>query len=502
MLNTQEAYLKSVQATYRYYCYHVHNDGRDVDKDGHLWFPSKFHTFLCDTVQEFLEKPTDKAYEILIINTPPQHGKSTTITETLPSWYLLRNPDNSVIGISYGDDLAERFGRRNLDKVKKYGNLFGVKTDKNKAKAREFRFTGHKGGMISKGLGSGITGHPANLLLMDDPIKNRQEADSEATRNNIWNEFFDTVQSRLSAGGKVILIMTRWHEDDLAGRIIKEMPDRTTVINLPCEAEENDLLGRNVGDALCPEIGKDNKWLKDFKKAYSSEEGVRSWNALYQGRPTAREGNMIKREWWQYYDRSDYDNGNLKLDYMIMSVDATFKDEKKNDYVAIGVWGKRENRIYLIDLINEHLDFPSTVRKIRVMKAKYPRTTSILIEDKANGTAVIQTLKNEIMGIIPVTPDASKEARVQAVSFAIEAGNVYVPRDLRITWEFIEQCAAFPNGKNDDMVDEMSQALSRLIFKRTFRQKIHQIRKSEREFSLPSERKRSGIGKGDKIEVI
>lgn len=492
MKSAQDAYLQNVQATYRYFCYHAYNEGRDVLKDGYVWNPSKFHKYLCDTAQEFLEKETDKAYEILIINTPPQHGKSTTITETLPAWFLMRNPDKSVIELSYGDDLAQRFGRGNLTKIKRLGKLFGVSLDKNKANASEFRFEGHKGGMISRGLGSGVTGNPADFLLIDDPVKNRAEADSETYRNAIWAEFFDTVQSRLSAGGKVILIMTRWHEDDLAGRILKELPDRTTVVNLPCEAEENDLLGRNVGDALCPEIGKGNEWLADFKKAYSSEEGVRSWNALYQGRPTAKEGNMIKREWWEYYNLSDYENGLLRFDTMIMSVDATFKDQKKNDYVAIEVWAKKDNRYYLVECINEHLNFPDTVRKIKLIKARFPKITAILIEDKANGTGIIQVLRDEMQGIIAVEPDASKESRVNRVSWIIESKCCYLPRDKKFTWEFVEQCSAFPNAKHDDMVDSCAYALTRLSNSRSIRSAIRSAMKGERYFNLP-EKKKVGV---------
>lgn len=500
MLDAQEAYLKNVQATYRYYCFHVHNDGRD--KADWLWIPSRFHMFLCDTVQEFIEKPTDKAYEILILNTPPQHGKSTTVTATLPSWYLMRNPDNKAITISYGDDLAQRFGKQNLDKVRDYGPVFGVKLDKKKANAKEFRIANHTGVMISAGYGSGLTGNPADLIIIDDPVKNRVEADSETDRNKKWTDYIDSIESRISAGGKIILIMTRWHEDDLAGRLMEQYADRTTVVNLPCEAEENDVLGREVGDALCPEIGRDNRWLVDFKASHMSEEGIRSWNALYQGRPTAKEGNMLKREWWEYYNYSDYEKGALVFDTMIMSVDATFKDEEKNDYVSIGVWGKIGVRIYLLECINEHLSFTETMRKIRVTKARYPRTTAILIEDKANGTAIIQVMKDQIPGIIAVSPDASKEARVNAVSHVIEAGNVYLPKDKKFTWAFIDQCASFPNGKHDDMVDMMSQALARLIFTRSMRRAMRATRKGDKYFNFPNKTRKSSTGKGDKINVI
>ena len=305
MATAQEAYLQNVQANYRFFCYHAHNNGRS--DDDLLWQPSRFHRFLCDKAQEFVEKPTDKAYEILILNTPPQHGKLTTITATFPAWYLMKNPDSKVIVTSYGDSLAQRFGKQNLDKVKEHGKIFGVSLDKKKANATEFRIAKHTGVMISAGYGSGLTGNPADLIIIDDPVKNRAEADSETDRNKKWADYIDSIESRISAGGKIILIMTRWHEDDLAGRLMEHYEDRTTVINLPCEAEDNDPLGRKIGEALCPEIGKGDAWLADFKASHMTEEGMRSWNALYQGHPSAREGNMLKREWWQYYNRSDYD---------------------------------------------------------------------------------------------------------------------------------------------------------------------------------------------------
>ena len=497
-----EDYLKVVQGTFKGFCYYAYNGGKK-EGDELAWIPSKFHTFLCDQIQEFVNKKTDKAFEILVINTPPQHGKSVTCTESFPAFYLMRNPDNKVIVVSYGDDLAERFGKRNLEKIENFGKLFGVKLNKKKATSRELEIAGHSGRMISKGFGSGITGQQADLIVIDDPVKNAKEADSQVYRDSKWEEFDFTIKSRLSAGGKVVLIMTRWHEDDLAGRILDEYADRTTLINLPCEAEENDLLGREVGDALCPEIGKGNEWLKDFKRTYSSEQGLRAWNALYQGRPTAKEGNVLKREWWKFYKRKDYDDGLLRFDQLVMSVDASFKDSEKNDFVAIEMWGKKGINIYLLDVINRHLDFPSTVRRIRQLKAQYPLTSAILIEDKANGSAIIQTLRNEVMGIVPVSPDASKEARVQAVTFAIEAGNVYLPDDVDFVWEFIDQCASFPNAKHDDMVDSMSQALARLIFTSSFKRKFDKVNIGN-VFTFSNIRKKpvDPAGKGSKIRRI
>lgn len=494
-------YIDEVRNLFRYYCYHVHNVGRKENEL--MWYPTKFHKFLCDEAQKFLEEKTANPYDILIISCPPQHGKSKTISETLPSWFLMRNPDKKVILVSYGDDLARRFGKANLDKVKSFGEIFGVTIDKGKANAKEFRLAKREGVMISAGYGAGLTGNRADLIVIDDPVKNRVEADSEKDREKKWNDYVDSIETRMAAGGKLILIMTRWHEDDLAGRLMEKRADSVKVINLPCEAEEDDLLGRKPGDALCPEIGKDKKWLKALKKNHTDEQGLRSWNALYQGRPTALEGNMLKRDWWEYYEYKDYEDGKIPLQSVIIAVDAAFKDEKKNDYVAIGVWGKHNNRYYMLDMINEHLNFTQTIRKIQVMNARFPETSAILIEDRANGPAIIEMLKNQVARVIAFSPGATKEERVNAISTLIEAGNVYLPKDKKITWAFIDQCASFPNGKHDDMVDVCSMALIRLNRVRGFARFARKAKaRMDNEFNVPRIRTRSGGEKGAIIDVI
>lgn len=451
-----ETYRAILQTDYCEYVKYVHQGS---------WKKTPFHHFLCKYVQNFIERETDKPYEILVIATPPQHGKSQSITETLPSWYLGRHPENHVIEISYNEDFAVKFGRRNRRKIEEFGDeIFGLTLAKDNNRAVEFETNKH-GGMISRGVGTGVTGQPANLMIIDDPIKNKKEAFSKSRRDLIYEEWLMSFKTRLAVGAKVVLIMTRWHEDDLAGRLLAE-EENIKLLRFPCECEEENTavekaLGRKIGDALCPEIGKDNNWLREYKKGLVSQEGSMTWNALFQGRPTAMEGNVIERDWWQYYEELPDE-----LASYVMSVDAAFKDEDQSDFVAIQIWGKVKHEIYLIDAVKKHLNFPDTIMEIRRLRAMYPECKTTLIEDRANGSAIITMLRREMTGIIAVQPNGSKMSRVQAILGAIESGNVHLPKNKRFTGDFVEECSSFPNAAHDDQVDCMSQALNRLIYQR------------------------------------
>jgi len=425
-----------------------------------IWVRSRFSEYLADRVQAFIEADTGNAYDIMVISCPPQHGKTMTITESLPSWYLGRNPRKRVIEVSYNEDSATRFLKANKRKVKDYGStVFGLKLG---GVDRSDRFELASGGSIlSRGVMAGITGNPADLLIIDDPIKNRQEADSETTRNAVWAEWRDSMKSRLSAGAKVILIMTPWHEDDIRARILNT-EQNVTLIRLPCEAEENDPMGRAPGDPLCPEIGKDAAWLQQFKAAYMNdpEGGQRSWQALYQCNPVIEGGNMVLRSWWQYYDVKEIRTFGTEA----ISVDATFKDKDDSDFVAIQVWGKLNGNYYLRYRVKEHLNFPSTVAKIQQCRTLFPNATRVYIEDKANGSAIIQVLQKTMIGVIPVNPKGGKVARVNAISPAIETGHVFLPKDAPWLEEYLKEWSEFPNGKHDDEVDATSQAISNMWY--------------------------------------
>ena len=442
----QQLAIALMRENYASYCYFVHKG---------KWIDTHFHKFLANRIQSFVETYTGNPYDILVLSCPPQHGKSLTVTETFPSWYVGKYPDRRCIIACYNDDFAGKFGRRNKAKIDEVGQfVFDIRLKK--SSDRDMEIADHDGGIITRGIMAGITGNAGDLIIIDDPVKNRLEADSSTYRERLWEEWENSIMTRTQAGTKIIIIQTRWHEDDLAGRVIAN-ENFVEVVNIPVEAEENDILGRNIGDALCPEIGKGNKWLQDFKQRYA--DGKRAWNALYMGRPTSAEGNIFKREWWQYYDKLPE-----HIQLVGISVDATFKDSDTSDFVAIEVWGKLNNDYYLIDLIKRRMDFPETLKAIRYMADKYPNKHSILIEDKANGSAIISMLKHEIGGIIAITPQESKIARANAITGIVEGGNVYLPRYSDFTGEFVEEFASFPNGVHDDLVDACTQFINKFKF--------------------------------------
>lgn len=412
------------------------------------------HTkLICDALQTV----ADGQQRYVMIEMPPRHGKSMTVTETFPSFFIAKNPEKRVIIASYSDTLARKFGRRNRDKVMEYGpSFFGVQLSQDNAASNNWSLAGHRGGLLATGIGGSITGEGADVLIIDDPFKNAEEANSKTIRDKVWDEWESTLSTRLHKGASVIVIMTRWHEDDIIGRLLEQSPRNWTRLRLPAIAEdEDDLLGRKPGEALCPELGFDEEWAKTKKK----EVGSRTWAALFQQRPAPESGDIFDRKWWKYYKALP---GHFQE--VVQSWDCTFKDDKESDYVVGQVWGRLGADKYLIDQVRDRMNFPTTVQAIRAMAAKHPEANAKYIEDKANGSAVIQILTNEIPGIIAVTPDGGKVARASAISPDVEAGNVYLPDPGIAPWigDFVEECTVFPNGAHDDQVDSMTQAINQM----------------------------------------
>ena len=453
---------------------------------------SHFHRYLCDKVQEFLEAPcTNGVFDILLLSVPPQCGKTYTITETLPSWFLGKHPDDSVIIAGYEGTFAESFSRRNRDKFNNFAtDIFRVQAN-DKVQGVALWETSRGGKCRAAGLKGGITGYGAELFIIDDPIKNKEQAQSETMLAKIHDEMGPSVQSRIHPCGKLIVIQTRWVENDVIGWIESNWSEFIWAnINIPCECEDpvTDPLGRRLGDSIMGEhlggynmpvkIRKDNVWLANAKKLIVAADGEYTWNALYQGHPTAENGNLFKRDAWQYYDREELPPD--KMEYLVMSVDATFKQTETSDKVAIEVWGIYRNDIYLLRLVNKRMGFTATVDKIKSLVKEIP-VDQLIIEDKANGPAIIETLSyiEGMPAIVGVNPKGGKYARAQAVSPFVDAHRVHIPQHwsaaekqdmeqsgkniLEPHVEFVEQLARFPFAKNDDMVDSCSQALTRLI---------------------------------------
>lgn len=444
---------------------------------GKQWQLLKHQRYITDRLQKII----DGEQKYYIIEIPPQHGKSTVITETFPAYYLMRNPDSLAMVVSYSEDLYKKFGRKNREKFRLYSDsLFGLQISSETSSVSEWGVEKHLGSLYSTSILGGATGRGARLLIIDDPIKNRAEAESKTIRDKIYNEWQDTFYSRLTADASVIVIMTRWHEDDLAGRLLKEKTLPWEEIRIPAIAEDNDLLGREPGEALAPEIGKDIEWA-DKTKAVA---GSRGWAALYQQRPTPAGGNVFKRSWIKHYVPSLDKKIELGLgddvvilprlfDRQAQSWDCTFKDTDSSDFVSGQVWGKKRADFYLLDRYHERMGIVETMKAIRYMTSKWPKARGIYIEDKANGTAVIEMLKTKISGIVPVNPEGGKEVRANAVAPFWEAGNVYLPHPLLAPWvnDFVEELIAFPNAENDDDVDSMTQALNKMAGKTSLRER-------------------------------
>lgn len=426
-----------------------------------------------ELICEVLQRIADGEQLSMLIEMPPRHGKSMTVTESFPSYYLMKNPEKRVIAAAYSDGLAKKFGRLNRNKFNEYAHeLFNIQLSEANAAVKDWGIEGKQGGMIATGIGGSITGQGADLMIIDDPIKNMKEASSQTIRDNIWDEWEATLSTRLHDGASVIVIMTRWHEDDLIGRLLARSPRNWVRLRLPAIAEdEDDLLGRALGEPLCRELGFDERWAADKK----AEVGSRTWNALYQQRPSPAGGSIFKREWIRYYVRTEEQKREwglsddvmvlpIHFDKMAQSWDCTFKATDTSDYVAGGVWARKKAQYFLLDIDHRRMGFADTMKAIRAMSDRWPNARSKYIEDKANGSAIIEMLKDEISGIVPVDPEGGKEARANAVSPLFEARNVYLPHPNMCSWveDLIEELVSFPNAAHDDLVDMTTQALNQL----------------------------------------
>lgn len=436
--------------------------------------PRTVQTAALDLLDQALVDTFHAADGRLIISMPPQEGKSTRAAKDFPLWVLTQAPDTRIVTASYGQGLANRNGRSIRNAILTHPET-GLQIAPDNGAAHEWQIGGHDGGVLSVGVGAGLTGRPADLLIIDDPIKDRKEADSETFRENVWEWWTDVASTRLAPGASVVLILTRWHEDDLAGRLqAAEDGQLWRVINIPAQAESGqDPLGRAPGEFM-QSARRDKQGRPRTKAQWEAirvRVGSRTWNALYQGRPSPAEGGIFKRDKWATYDvpmwleRGDGARVTTAFDLVIQSWDMTFKDTKGSDFVVGQVWGRRGADMYLLDQVRGRWDFPETCRQVERLSAKWPDAVLKIVEDKANGTAVMAQLRRTVPGLVGEIPTESKTARAQAAAPLQEAGNVWLPDPQLAPWvgDFIEEAAGFPNGSHDDQVDGFTQAAKRLI---------------------------------------
>jgi predicted phage terminase large subunit-like protein len=426
-----------------------------------------------DLIDAELVKLAAGADDRLILSMPPQEGKSQRVSRRFPLWCLRRNPELRIAVASYELGAARRWGRDVRNDIITHGPELGLAVSGDTAAAQEWQLAGHRGGMYCVGIGGALTGRPVDLMIIDDPVKGPKEADSAVYRDAAWDWWESVGSTRLAPGAPVVLVLTRWHQDDLAGRLMEREPGVWRTINVPALADhrpehgEADPLGRQPGEYLVSTRGRTREQWDTIR----TRRGSRVWNALYQGRPAPAEGGVLQRSWWQRYDQPQWierDDGSriaLSMDELLISWDMAFKDLDSSDYVVGQVWARRGTHAYLLDQVRRRMSFVETCQAVRTLAARWPQAVLKLVEDKANGTAVINALSRTVAGLVPVEPDGSKVARASAVSPFAEAGNVWLPAPELAPWvdDLVEECAGFPNGQHDDQVDALSQGLNRLL---------------------------------------
>lgn len=418
-----------------------------------------------------LDKWVNREIRNIMVFMPPRLGKTELVSRRLPAYIFGKDPKAKIIAASYSADLAQANNRdvQFIIDSAEYRELFpetclsgdNVRTVAAGSYLRNsdiFETVPFRGTYRSAGVGGGITGMGGDYIIIDDPIKNADEAESQTFRDRLFDWYRTTLYTRREKGAGICLVMTRWHDDDLAGRLLQEAEsdpesDQWEIIKFPMLSEEERITRdprTAPGQALWP-WKYDEAECRRIRKAV----GSRAWLALYQQRPSHEKGNIIQKTWWKWYDKRPEHFQNVMI-----SVDASFKGTDTSSYVSIQAWCKNGPDAYFLDQIRDQMGFLDTIKAIQSMRQKWP-AIGVLIEDKANGPAIIETLKQKIPGIIPSMPYGSKVARLSAASPWVEAGNVYLPKPeiFPKIIEFVEEVGLFPNAKNSDQVDAFSQII-------------------------------------------
>ena len=445
----KELQKKKIRENYVNYLKYVYGD---------RYIITRFHLALANIAQNIVQRVEKGENIVVCLSVPPQFGKSKTITECLPSWFIMRNPDKGVIICSYNADFAEKFGDSNRQKVKEFGkNLFGLEISDSQDNKTLFQIKKHEGQVLSTGIFGTLTGNPASLLIIDDPYKSNLEADSEDYRNKVYGVVKSAAETRLNPlGSALVIIHTRWHEDDLIGRYKEE--DGVIYINIPCFWEDgiDKLLHRKIGEILAPELGHTPEWVERKRKSL----GNKIFNALYQGKPYVEGGNIIQRKDIKWYNKKSIPT---IFEELTLSADLSFGGQKStNDPSCITIWGRIGADHYLLKIINKRMSFTETLERLQYLCGEFPTMRKKIVEKKANGNATIEMLNQRIGGFVPFDPKSdSKENRLKLVAPYFESGNIYFPEESveQNIEEYVNQLLKFPSVVHDDFVDTISQYL-------------------------------------------
>ncbi len=438
-------------------------------------------------IVEHLEAVSRGHIRNLLINVPPRHMKSLLVSVFWPAWEWIRNPHLRYLYSSYAASLSIRDSvkcRRLVESPwyqSRWADRFALTTDQNTKGRFDNNRTGYR---LSTSVGGAVTGEGGDRIVCDDP-HNVQEAESDSIRLSTidWWDIAMSTRQNDPKTTTMVIVMQRCHQRDLSGHLLEK--GNWEHLCLPAEYE---------GSKRKTSIGFQDPRVRHGELLWSERFGPPEIEALkinlgsygtagqLQQRPSPSGGGMFKRQWFRYLQPRGANlppvlvrlaDGTVQsitaieapayVDEQIQSWDCAFKDLSTSDYVVGQLWARRGNMFLLGDQVRARMDCPTTVKAVRELSLKWPNARAKLIEDKANGSAVIQMLANEIPGLLPVNPQGGKIARAAAVSPLVEAGNVYLPHPDCAPWvnDFIEECITFPNGAHDDQVDAMTQALLR-----------------------------------------
>lgn len=423
----------------------------------------RHHRVLADSLMALESGSKDRA----CVNMPPRHGKSQLVSIYFPAWFLGRNPGKQVMMVSHTTDLAVDFGRkvRNLIADTKFQEVFPDITLAADSKSAGRWSTNHGGVYFACGVGSSLAGRGADMLIIDDPHSEQDVINGNFdVFDKAYQWFTYGARTRLMPGGRVAIVATRWHLDDLTGRVVRDMAqtpeaDQYEVVEFPAIFERKDKHGVIKEKPLWPEFFN----LEALHRTRASMP-LFQWNAQYQQNPTSEGAAVIKRDWWREWTKEDPPD----VEYVIMSLDAAAEEKERADYTAITVWGvffheeEGVNSIILLDAIRRRVEFPE-LKKLALEQYARWQPDAFIVEKKSSGVALFQELRRTGLMVQEYTPhrgSGNKYARLQSVADIVLSGIVWMPQ-TRWAEDVIEEIAAFPSGSHDDLVDASVIALTR-----------------------------------------